>query len=203
MMRMRKRKWIDPYLENEDVYLIKDGHNYKDIYLEIGMGMGDFITASCKENPKIFYIGLERIDACVARAIKKARELSLENIRIIRADACKLLELFDEKSVKRIYIHFCDPWPKRKTHKRRLTYNTFLEIYNKILADDGDIIFKTDNTALFDDSLEYFASSPFEILELSRDYHSSLHQEPKTGYEEKFVSMGLPIYYARLKKKEG
>ena len=97
-MRMRKRKWIDPYLENENVYLIKDAHNFKNVYLEIGMGMGDFITASAKENPDIFYIGLERIDACVARAIKKARELNLENIRIIRADAVHLTELFEEKS---------------------------------------------------------------------------------------------------------
>ena len=94
-MRMRKRKWIDPYLENENVYLIKDAHNFKNVYLEIGMGMGDFITASAKENPDIFYIGLERIDACVARAIKKARELNLENIRIIRADAVHLTELFE------------------------------------------------------------------------------------------------------------
>ena len=133
-MRMRKRKWIDPYLENENVYLIKDAHNFKNVYLEIGMGMGDFITASAKENPDIFYIGLERIDACVARAIKKARELNLENIRIIRADAVHLTELFEEKSVKRIYLHFSDPWPKRKTHKRRLTYNTFLDIYNKVLT---------------------------------------------------------------------
>ena len=202
-MRMRKRKWIDPYLENENVYLIKDAHNFKNVYLEIGMGMGDFITASAKENPDIFYIGLERIDACVARAIKKARELNLENIRIIRADAVHLTELFEEKSVKRIYLHFSDPWPKRKTHKRRLTYNTFLDIYNKVLTDDGDIIFKTDNVALFDDSLEYFKSSPFEIIETSRNYHETLHTEPKTGYEEKFVSMGLPIYYARLRKKEG
>ena len=198
-MRMRKRKWIDAFLENEKVYLINDGHNLKNIYLEIGMGMGDFITQSALKHPDMFYIGLERIDACVARAIKKAQELELTNLRIIRTDAANLLDIFDEKSIKRLYIHFCDPWPKRKTHKRRLTYPSFLSIYEKLLMDDGDIVFKTDNTDLFNDSIEYFKESPFKIVERSDDYH---HDEPKTGYEEKFLNLGVPIHYARLVKKD-
>ena len=100
---------------------------------------------------------MERIDACVARAIKKAQELELTNLRIIRTDAANLLDIFDEKSIKRLYIHFCDPWPKRKTHKRRLTYPSFLSIYEKLLMDDGDIVFKTDNTDLFNTKFKIYS----------------------------------------------
>lgn len=198
---MRKRKWIDSFIQEEKVFLIENGLDYDDIYLEIGMGMGDFISESAKRNPDKFYIGIEKNASCVARAIKKGQDNNLENLKIIFKDASNLLDLFKAKSCKCIYLHFSDPWPKKGHHKRRLTYNTFLDKYYELLRDDGCLIFKTDNDDLFNDSLEYFNTSKFKIVEQEWDYHKILRDEPLTGYEAKFKDLGNPIHFTKLIKK--
>ena len=197
-MRMRKKKWVDPFLENENKYLITDGkliETDKPIYLEIGMGMGDFISQSAELNPDIFYVGLERDSTCVARAIKKAEEKKLENFRVLLVDALNIEELFAEHSIDTIYLHFSDPWPKKHHHKRRLTYMPFLAKYEKVLKKDGKLVYKTDNEDFFNDSLEYFEKSNFKLEEINRNYYKE--GEPMTAYQAKFVSEGKPIYYAR------
>lgn len=197
-MRMRKKKWVSPFLDNETEYTINDLKNFitdKPLYIEIGMGMGDFICESAKMNPDIFYIGLERVDVCVARAVKKASDYKLDNFRVMLADATNLEELIDEKSIDVIYLHFSDPWPKKRQHKRRLTYITFLKKYEKVLKDDGYLILKTDNESFYDDSLEYFKESNFKLVEESRNYIKE--GEPMTAYQAKFVAEGKPIYYAK------
>ena len=197
---MRKKKWVSPFLENEEFYLIdtlKGVNIDKPLYIEIGMGMGDFITQSALLNPDIFYVGIEREETCVARAIKKAEDAELKNFRVMLKDADNVEELCDEGSVDLIYLHFSDPWPKKRNHKRRLTYMPFLKKYEKILKDGGIIIFKTDNEDFFDDSLEYFEQSSFRLLETNRDYF--VEGEPMTAYQAKFVAEGKPIFYAKYK----
>ncbi len=197
-MRMRKKKWVDPFLENENNYLINDISSVDTsmpIYLEIGMGMGDFIVNSAINNPDIFYIGLERDATCVARAIKKAEDNKLVNFKVFLTDAINLEELFKEHSISLIYLHFSDPWPKKHHHKRRLTYMPFLAKYEKILKEDGELIYKTDNEAFFNDSLEYFEKSNFKLKEIDRNYFKE--GEPMTAYQAKFVAEGKPIYYAK------
>ena len=199
-MRMRKKKWVSPFLENEDFYLIetlKGIKTDKPLYIEIGMGMGDFITQSALEHPEIFYVGIEREETCVARAIKKAQDNSLENFRVMYKDADYIEELCDENSVDLIYLHFSDPWPKKRNHKRRLTYMPFLAKYEKILKNGGIIIFKTDNEGFYDDSLTYFENSNFRLLEADRNYF--VEGEPMTAYQAKFVAEGKPIFYAKYK----
>ena len=195
---MRKKKWVSPFLENENEYLIKDLKDFKTnkpLYIEIGMGMGDFICESALQNPDIFYVGLERVDVCVARAVKKATDSKLNNFKVMLENADNIEELINEKSVDVIYLHFSDPWPKKRQHKRRLTYMSFLAKYEKVLKDDGLLIFKTDNEGFYNDSLEYFAQSNFKLIESSRDYKKP--GEPMTAYQAKFVSEGKPIYYAK------
>ena len=197
-MRMRKKKWVQPFLENEKEYLLDDLKRLETsdpVYIEIGMGMGDFICQSAKENPDIFYVGLEMVDTCVARAVKKAQELELNNLRFILADASNLEELIKNDSIDTIYLHFSDPWPKKRNHKRRLTYPTYLKKYENILKDKGILIFKTDNEAFFDDSLLYFEESDFELEEIDRNYYREA--EPMTAYQAKFVAEGKPIFYAQ------
>lgn len=197
-MRMRKKKWVSPFLDNETEYLIDDLNNFETslpIYIEIGMGMGDFICESAKANPNIFYIGFERDETCVARAIKKARELELNNFKVMLADASNIIELIKPKSLDRIYLHFSDPWPKKRQHKRRLTYLPFLKKYESLLKDDGDLIYKTDNEEFFNDSLEYFKESNFKLIDINRNYINE--NEPMTAYQARFVSMGKPIFYAK------
>lgn len=201
-MRMRKKKWVRPFLDEEKVYLSDtfDVDEAKPIYLEIGMGMGDFICNSAKENPDIFYLGLEKDETCVARAIIKAREYGLENLRIMLSDANTIDETIPKSKIDRIYLHFSDPWPKSGHHKRRLTYPTFLNKYKEILKEDGLIIFKTDNLNFFNDSLEYFETAKLKTLDISNDYHSIKREEPLTGYEQKFKDLGNPINYIKLSK---
>lgn len=199
-MRMRKKKWVVPFLENEEEYLVTDAKTLKvdkPIYLEIGMGMGDFITESASQHPDIFYLGLEKDETCVARAIKKARDKQLDNFKVLLVDATNIEELFSEHSIDLIYLHFSDPWPKKHHHKRRLTYMPFLRKYEKILKPDGELVYKTDNEPFFDDSLEYFAQSNFVLEEINRDYY--VEGEPMTAYQAKFVAEGKPIFYAKYK----
>lgn len=202
-MRMRKKKWVKPFLEKENEYLIYDFdilNNYPIIYLEIGMGMGDFICESANRNPDIFYLGLEKDETCVARAIKKAQELKLNNLRIALLNADTIDEYIEDELIDGIYLHFSDPWPKSGHHKRRLTYPTFLEKYKKILKKDGFIIFKSDNLDFFNDSLEYFKLANLKTIEIDNDYHKVLRDEPLTGYEKRFKDLGQKINYIKLSK---
>lgn len=195
---MRKKKWVSSFLENENQYIVSDINNLHinmPIYVEIGMGMGDFICQSAINNPDIYYIGLEKVDVCVARAIKKATDLKINNFKVILADADNIEELFPKKSIDVIYLHFSDPWPKKRQHKRRLTYFSFLSKYERVLKDGGFLIFKTDNEGFFDDSLLYFNESNFTNVEISRNYVNN--DEPMTAYQTKFSKEGKPIYYAK------
>ena len=197
-MRMRKKKWVKPFLDSEEKYLLKDYSSVdysRPVYVEIGMGMGDFICQSAKNNPDILYIGLEKEEICVARAIKKAQDLDLDNLKILFIDALEIENLFKENSIDLIYLHFSDPWPKKRNHKRRLTYPSFLKMYEKVLKDKGIIIYKTDNLDFFEDSLLYFEQSNFKLVDMDRDYY--VEGEPMTGYQEKFHNEGKPIHYAK------
>ena len=202
-MRMRKKKWVRPFLDNEKEYLTENidlDNISNDIYLEIGMGMGDFIVESSKNNPDIFYIGLEKDETCVARAIIKAQDYHLDNLRIILDNADNIEELFKENTLSGIYLFFSDPCPKTRNHKRRLTYPTFLKKYYKILKKDGFLIFKTDNDLFFLDTLEYIKESEFKLIESTRDYHSIKRNDILTGYERKFKEEAKNINYLKLIK---
>ena len=193
---MRKKKWVTSFLENENEYSITtlDVDTNLPIYLEIGMGMGDFITESAIMNPNIFYIGLEKEATCVARAIKKAQDKNLNNFKVLLADASNIEEICKPNSIDRIYLHFSDPWPKKRQHKRRLTYLPFLKKYENILKENGTLIYKTDNEDFFNDSLLYFEESNFKLVEINRNYLNE--NEPMTAYQAKFVAEGKPIYFA-------
>lgn len=203
-MRLRKRKWVDPFLLNEKDVLIKDFKGNivaQPVYLEIGMGMGDWIVNSCLANPDILYLGLEKDPTCTAKAILKAKNLGITNLKILRADASLILELMDAATIDRIFLHFSDPWPKKGHHKRRLTYPDRLATYWQLLKNGGELIFKSDNVDFFNDSIEYFEQSPFEIVTIDRDYHKIERSEPLTGYEARFKSQGIPINFLLAKKK--
>ena len=200
---MRKKKWVTPFLEKEEQYLIKDLHCLKEerpVYAEIGMGMGDFITQSAALHPEIFYVGIEKEDTCVARAIRKAQEEKIGNFRVLLADAGSIEEFCEPDSIDLIYLHFPDPWPKKRNHKRRLTFPPFLKKYANVLKDQGILILKSDNTDFFEDSLEYFSQSDFTMEEIDRNYFRE--GEPMTAYQAKFVAEGKPISYAKCRLRK-
>ncbi len=173
-------------------------NNQNPLYIEIGMGKGQFITTLAKQNPNINYIGIERYTSVLLRAIQKVQEEEIPNLRFICFDATEINDIFACKEVDRIYLNFSDPWPKDRHSKRRLTSSTFLNRYNSILAPNGHIEFKTDNKDLFDFSVEEINNHPlWHIDAITYD----LHNDPPmnegnvmTEYEEKFSSQGNPIY---------
>lgn len=205
---MRKKKWVDPYLLAEQEYLIHDrfqSKNYSQFekkYLEIGCGLGDFLLSIAKDNPLNLYVGFEKDPTCVANAIKKAKLQGLTNILFMNKNAMNLLEYFEESTFDGMYLLFSDPWPKSGYYKRRLSYRSFLKQYSEILKEEAFLYFKTDNENLFNFTLEELGESNFVIDVVTRDFHKDFNNSYITGYEAKFMAMGMNIYHvlAHLKK---
>ena len=170
--------------------------NNNPIYIEIGMGKGDFIVENAKNNPDINYVGIEKYSSVLLRAVEKQDELQLPNLRFIRMDAEAICEGFGEGEVDRIYLNFSDPWPKDRHAKRRLTSRQFMARYDIILKPDGQVEFKTDNKDLFDFSLEEIKEADWELPVVTFDLHNdSVLNEGNvmTEYETRFSQMGNPI----------
>lgn len=181
--------------------------NEKPIHIEIGMGKGQFILELAKQNPDKNYIGIERYSSVLLRALEKHdteeyRELS--NIRFICMDAAELPEVFAPGEVEKIYLNFSDPWPKARHARRRLTSTRFLNIYEKVLVEQGIVEFKTDNRPLFEFSLDQVEEAGWELKAHTFDLHNNKEMNEgniMTEYEAKFSSMGNPIHKLIAKRK--
>lgn len=175
--------------------------NENPVHLEIGMGKGRFMMDMARLHPEINYIGIEMYDSVLLRAVQKYEALveegqRLENLYFLRMDARNLESVFEKGEVGRIYLNFSDPWPKARHASRRLTSREFLARYDKVLAKDGVIEFKTDNRGLFDFSLEEVPEAGWKLLAHTYDLHHDAEMvkgNVMTEYEEKFSSMGNPI----------
>ena len=209
-MRLRNVKNKEEILKNT-TYLITNPEEYKSIwnklfgnnhklYIEVGMGKGDFIIENAKRYPDINFIGIEKYDSVIARAIEKANLEELPNLKLVRMDANHIDEVFS-KEVDLIYLNFSDPWPKKRHAKKRLTSEIFLSKYANIFTGDNKIMMKTDNTGLFEYSLESLSQYGYIIEKVSLDLHNSdIENNIETEYEKKFSSKGNNIYYLEVKK---
>lgn len=209
-MRLRRIKGIEEKIKEYGDVIVFDPtslkgkwkerfNNTNPIYLEIGMGKGNFICKSAKLNPDINYIGCEISDSVAYLASKKIRGTS--NILVINSDAMKLDEIFSEGEISKIYLNFSDPWPKKKHEKRRLTSKMFLDKYKELLGKGREIELKSDNRHFFEYSVMMFNKEGFEIEELSLDLHSDYSDVVTTEYEDKFTSLNQPIYYVKVRIK--
>ena len=197
----REEMLVNPYVIQEPQQY--KGHvavqifgNNNPIFIEVGMGKGQFITSLAALHPEINYIGIEKYSSVLIRAIEKQEDLQLPNLKFLRFDAEYLPDIFAPGEIAHIYLNFSDPWPKDRHAKRRLTSEGFLNLYHTILNPDGYIQFKTDNRDLFDFSVETAENSPiWNIKELTYDLHHSefLQGNIMTEYESKFVAEGKPI----------
>ena len=171
--------------------------NNNPIHIEIGMGKGRFLTALAEQNPDINYIGIERYDSVLIRALeKRSQAAELSNLYYLCEDAKNLPEIFAPEEISRIYLNFSDPWPKDRHAKRRLTSTEFFARYHLFLKQDGEVMFKTDNRILFDFSLEQVPLAGWKLRDVTFDLHHSEYAEGNimTEYEEKFSSLGNPIF---------
>ena len=178
-------------------------HNANPIHIEIGSGKGKFITTLAEQNKNINYIALEKYLPVLGKFVQKLPEEGIPNLAVTNADAENLLEYFNVGELDRIYLNFSDPWPKKRHIKRRLTNLKFLELYKKVLKDDGFIMFKTDNRDFFEFSLEQFELAGYILKDVTYYLHNSPYAEGNvtTEYEDKFASMGFPIYRLTAYKK--
>lgn len=179
--------------------------NNNPIHIEIGMGKGRFLMDMAKVYPSINYIGIEKYSSVLLRAIQKMEreEQPLSNVRFIRMDAETIGNVFEIEEVDRIYLNFSDPWPKDRHAKRRLPSREFLARYDKILKKEGQIEFKTDNKDLFLFALEELEPAGWKAEKISYDLHRDKDMSEgniMTEYEEKFSSIGNPIYKYIIKR---
>lgn len=186
--------------ENELVSLLEKLKDKKKI-LEIGSGKGGFLSSMAVKFPEYEFIGVEMQRTALAIACKYIEKNSIENLRFFASDVALLFEKFEEGSFDYIFLNFSDPWPKKRQHKRRLTYPTFLKQYYKLLKKGGRLIFKTDNEVLFVDSIEYLNESDFKMISKTDDYDGLDSFDAQTEYETKFRGQGVPIHRVIVEKE--
>ena len=212
-MRMRKRNNLEPRMEACSAIWVKEPAAWKgrwrelmpdarEIRLEVGCGKGKFTVETAAQEPDVLLIAVERVKEAMLLGMEKALQMGLKNVFFLDLDAANLEEYFEDNEIDLIYLNFCDPWPRKKNAKRRLTFRSFLEKYKKVLKPDGEIHFKTDNAGLFEWSLEEFAFCKLEIRNLTRDLHANGPVGIMTGYEEKFYELGTPINRCELINRE-
>ena len=210
-MRQRNVKNKKEIIENSK-YFIKNPNDYKGkwesvfnnnnpIYIEIGMGKGQFIIENALKYPNINFIGIEKYDSILALALKKVPD-NLTNLKMIRLDALNISLIF-ETEIDKIYLNFSDPWPKKRHEKRRLTSFVFLEKYDNVFKKNKVIEMKTDNKDLFCYSIKSFNNYGYYIDFLTFDLEKCLEVENiKTEYEEKFTKLNNPIYKIAVSKRK-
>ena len=207
-MRLRNVKGANNVVESSS-YVIHDYLNYKGsfnklfgntnpIYIEIGCGKGKFIIENALSNPNINYIGIEKYDSILYRALEKI-SVDIPNLKFIKMDANIIDQVF-YKEISRIYLNFSDPWPKDRHEKRRLSSSVFLSKYDLLFKDTKNIIMKTDNRKLFEYSVMSFTNYNYKIDSISLDLHSDNVYNIETEYEIKFSKKGQVIYMINVKK---
>lgn len=209
-MRMRKKANRETRLEKcSDILITEPAElkgrwsekfgNENEIHMEIGCGKGTFIATLAMQNPAINYIAIEKCTDVIIMAMEKVKNYGLTNVFFINGDADSLCDIVEKSELSRIYINFCDPWPKSHHKKRRLTHSRFLEIYKSILPGGGEVHFKTDNRKLFEFSLNEFAAFDVKMQNISLDLHASNFEgNIMTEYEKNFSEQGYPIFRCEL-----
>ncbi|MDD2435135.1 MAG: tRNA (guanosine(46)-N7)-methyltransferase TrmB, partial [Bacilli bacterium] len=179
-MRLKKVKGAGDRINNSP-YVIKEPILFKGKYqelfnnsnplkIEIGMGKGDFIIESAKQYPHINFIGIEKFDSVMVRAIEKLEYLELDNLKLIKMDGLSIDAVFDHE-IDTIYLNFSDPWPKKRHQNRRLTSSIFLEKYEQVFKKTKRIVMKTDNRKLFEYSIISFNQHNYKIKDISLDLY--------------------------------
>ena len=212
-MRIRFKPWARPeleaskfYIDNPEEYKGKWKEAFKEpsneLHLELGCGKGSFISQLAVKNHNINYLAIDLVDAMLGLAKRNIEQKynenkkEIDNIIITRYDIERILNILNlEDNVKRIYINFCNPWPRGKHHKKRLTHIRQLDKYKQFLQKNGEIFFKTDDDPLFADSLLYFKQTGFTIEKFTYDLEKeeNFWDNIVTEHEQMFMNEGIKI----------
>ena len=201
-MRLRNVKGSKTIIENSKYIILnpfenkgnwnKIFNNDNEIHIEIGMGKGKFISEMAIKYPDVNFIGIEKFDSVIVRAVQKLEGKEIPNLKLIRMDAKELDKVFNHE-ISRIYLNFSDPWPKSKHEKRRLTSPEFLKIYDNIFKTQREIFMKTDNKKLFAYSLETLSQYGYKFKKITLDLKNENIDNVTTEYEDKFMENGITI----------
>lgn len=211
-MRIRFKKWARPELEASKFY-IDNPEDYKGkwrelfknpeapLHLELGCGKGTFMAKLATRDRNVNHIAIDVVDAMLGLAKRnieaefKENNMEIDNVYLTRFDIERILLIMDKKdSIDRIYINFCNPWPRGKHRKKRLTHTRQLEKYKQIISPNAEIYFKTDDDELFEASLTYFEESGFKIIKKTYDLHSeNVPDNIITEHEKMFSEQGIKI----------
>lgn len=209
-VRLRNVKGAKEIIDNSP-YIIKNPNDYRGnyqkifknnnpIHIEIGMGKGDFIIENAKKYPNINFIGIEKFDSVIVRAVQKLENEEIPNLKLIKIDANEIDDVFD-KEISVIYLNFSDPWPKARHAKRRLSSEIFLNKYDSVFIDKKRIIMKTDNRKLFEYSIKSFTDYGYKIEDISLNlYEDDIKNNIPTEYETRFHNRGCLIYKVDVSK---
>ena len=220
-MRIRFKPWARPELEASKFYIDNPEdyqgkwkevfNNDNPIHLELGCGKGSFMANLAVKNPDINYIAIDVVDAMLGLAKRNIEEKykeenkEINNVVLTRFDIERILLIMNENdNVERIYINFCNPWPRGKHRKKRLTHIRQLEKYREFLKDGGEIYFKTDDDGLFIDSLSYLENSGFKIIKKTYDLENEKNfwDNIQTEHEKMFIDQGIKIKAVIAKKQD-
>lgn len=215
-MRMRRKNNLEGrlaacgdriiYLDREDLnFSVKDSKDMLNlgelfgsenpVELEIGCGKGQFIREMAKRHPDVNFLGVEVSSNVIVDACEETIRQGLENIRFLRGNARYLDCFLPENSVQNIYLNFSCPYPKNTYANHRLTSPDFLDIYKRLIIENGELYLKTDNMHFFEYSIEQLSTNAFALKNISLDLHNSgFEGNIVTEYEQKFTDQGLPIY---------
>lgn len=212
-MRMRKKPNLDARLERCAALMIPEpetvrgrwgeSFGFRSVQVELGCGKGRFTADAAQAMPDVLLVAIERDPSALVMAMERVHDRGIGNVRFILGDVSRLRESFADGEVSRLYINFCDPWPKSRDAKLRLTAPSFLRSYATVLCGGGEIHFKTDNAPLFDWSVQQFTDECWELGELTHDLHAGGAKGIMTDYEAKFVGQGLKINRLVAKKSDG
>jgi tRNA (guanine-N7-)-methyltransferase len=195
-MRLKNVKGAKEKIEASS-YIIQEYKGFENdnpLHIEIGMGKGKFIIEKAIKNPNINFIGIEKFDSVIVRALDKLEQVDIPNLKLMRFDALNIDSIFN-KQVDTIYLNFSDPWPKKRHQDRRLTSPIFLEKYKKISKKDVHIVMKTDNRNLFEYSLQSLTDNRYKIINISLNlYQDDIKDNIQTEYEVRFSNNGDIIY---------
>lgn len=206
-MHLRRKPWMRAELEASDKFAAHPDQlagkwrrlfHEPDhpLYLELGCGKGAFISQAAARNPQINYLGIDMTDVVLAHARRKIDAAGADNARITAWDIERIrMILSEEDRVERIYINFCNPWPRRKHHKKRLVHPRRLSDYRSFLAPGAEVHFKTDDPELYAAALGYFPACGFEILFATDDLYACLPEDNiATEHERMYLEAGKPIH---------
>ena len=203
-MRMRKKKNLVPRMERCAAVWVREPQEHRGhwralfegngaLHVELGCGKGRFTAETALKHPDTLFLAVERVPDAMVVAMERAQAAGLHNVFFVVGDAALLPDMFAPAEVDRLYINFCDPWPKSNQKRRRLTHGNFLKCYRQVLPMGGQIHFKTDNDKLFQWSVEEIPQYGFTLSEVTHDLHADGPVGVMTDYEAKFYELGKNI----------